>query len=373
MIYKRGSVWWFCFEFAGQRIRESTRTSNKAIARQAERHRHQQLERAANGIVKRAAPKQFAIAAKEWLSAKSATWKPKTYQAEELNVRHLLAHFGGVLLIDINAEDVSIYQKARLGKGAAPKTANLEIGTLRAILKRHRLWADLAPDVSFLRADREIGKALTRDEEARLLEACAASRSRALLPFVTIAFHTGMRRGEIQSLRWRQIDFLDRTVTVGESKTSAGTGRVIPLNQRALSTFQVWAANFPDRRHHHAVFPSKRYGVAGNGRTRLVYAVDPEKPIGTIKTAWSTAKHEAGVQCRFHDTRHSFATRVMERGASLSVVSAVMGWSASTTAMMAKRYGHIGAEAQRKALDTLVEPTEPPMSWGDSFSPASRS
>ena len=52
-------------------------------------------------------------------------------------------------------------------------------------------------------------------------------------------------------------------------------------------------------------------------------------------------------------------------------MASVMGWSASTTAMMAKRYGHIGAEAQRKALDSLVEPTAPSR-WSDDLSLASR-
>ena len=149
-------------------------------------------------------------------------------------MKHLRAHFGSLLLIDVSAEDIADYQKARLKKGAAPKTINLELGALRSIFKRHRLWANLTPDVTFLRADAEIGKALSAEEETRLLAACRASRSRALLPFVTVAFHTGMRRGEIQALRWDQIDFLNRTVTVGAAKTSAGSNRVIPLNERAF-------------------------------------------------------------------------------------------------------------------------------------------
>ena len=56
---------------------------------------------------------------------------------------------------------------------------------------------------------------------------------------MTLALHTGLRRGEIQALRWHQIDFLNRTLTVGASKTEAGTGRVIPLNNRALITLQT--------------------------------------------------------------------------------------------------------------------------------------
>ena len=361
MIYRRGEWWWYKFAFAGQLFQESARTKNQAIARRAERKRHQQLEESAHGIKRRVPPKQFAIAAKEWLEAKSATWKPKTYRAEELNVRHLVAHFGGVLLIDIDAEDVSIYQKFRLGEGAAPKTVNLELGALRAILKRHRLWTDLSPDVSFLRCEREIGKALTKDEESRLLAACLASTSHVLLPLVTTALYTGMRLGEVQGLRWRQINFLDRTVTVGESKTSAGSGRVIPLNELAYQVLQSWASSFPQRKTSDAVFPN-----LGKGRKRLAVSMNPEKPIFSIKTGWQNAKHESGVECRFHDLRHSCCTRLLERGASLSVVASVMGWSASTTALMAKRYGHIGAEAQRKALDSLVEPTEASR-WDDAL------
>ena len=283
MLYERGQMWWYRFRFAGRLFQESAKTTNKALARQAERHRHQQLELAANGIVKRAAPIRFAVAADEWLKLKQPTWKPTTYRTEELNVRHLRSHFGGLLLIDVSAEDVADYQKRRLKDGATPKTINLELGALRAILKRHRLWSNLAPDVSSLRADAEIGKALSAEEEERLLAACRASRSRALLPFVTIALHTGMRRGEIQAMRWAQLDFLGRTVTVGAAKTSAGSNRVIPLNERAFQTFQAWASNFPDREPHHAVFPTERYGVAGNGRKRVAYAVDPTKPIGSIK------------------------------------------------------------------------------------------
>lgn len=99
------------------------------------------------------------------------------------------------------------------------------------------------------------GKALTDDEELRMPDSCQHRRSRALLPVVTLALHTGMRRGEIQSLRWLQIDFLNRTLTVGATKTEAGTGRVIPLNERALMTLQTWATSFPERRPEHCVFP----------------------------------------------------------------------------------------------------------------------
>lgn len=354
MLYRRGAAWWYKFQFAGRVFRESAKTASKTLARQAEPKRHQQLEEAVHGIRKRTAPVTFGVAADDWMKLKKPTWAVKSYEVEEYNLKHLKPAFGSLLLIDITAEDIADYQKTRLKAGASPKTINLEVGTLRAILRRHRMWANMQPDVKMMPVHETTGKALTEDEEKRLLEACRCRRSRALLPVVTLALHTGMRRGEIQSLRWQQIDFLNRTLTVGATKTKAGTGRVIPLNKRALMTLQTWATNFPQREPEHCVFPREHYGLAGNNRTPHAKTMDPNTPVGDIKTAWQSAKAKAGVESRFHDLRHTACTRLLERGASLSVVASIMGWSASTTAKMAQRYGHIGSDAQRLALDALM-------------------
>lgn len=355
MLYRRGDVWWYKFRFAGRLFRESAKTSSKALARRAERKRHEQLEEAVHGIRKRTAPVTFAVAADDWLKLKKPTWAARSYEVEERNLKLLKPAFGSLLLIDISAENVADYQKSRSKARASPKTINLEVGTLRAVLRRHRLWAGLQPDVRMMTVRESVGKALSGDEEKRLLEACRRRRSRALLPVVTLALHTGMRKGEIQSLCWGQIDFLNETLTVGHTKTAAGTGRVIPLNERALATLKSWATNFPERKPEHYVFPWEHYGLAGNTRKPHAKTMDPTVPAGDVKTAWEAAKAQAQVACRFHDLRHTACTRLLERGASLSVVAAIMGWSASTTANMARRYGHIGSDAQRTALASLAK------------------
>lgn len=359
MLYRRGDVWWYKFQFAGRTFRESAKTASKTLARQAERKRHQQLEEAVHGIRKRTAPVTFAVAADDWMNLKKPTWAPKSYEVEERNMKHLKPAFGSLLLIDIGAEDIADFQKTRLKAGASPKTINLEVGSLRAVLRRHRMWANVQPDVKMMSVHETTGKALTDDEERLLLDSCRNRRSRALLPVVTLALHTGMRRGEIQSLRWLQVDFLKRTLTVGVTKTAAGCGRVIPLNERALMTLQTWATNFPERKPEHFVFPWEHYGLAGNERKPHAKTMDPNTPVGDIKTAWTSAKARAGVESRFHDLRHTACTRLLERGASLAVVASIMGWSAGTTAKMAKRYGHIGSDVQRTALDALVQAPRP--------------
>lgn len=118
---------------------------------------------------------------------------------------------------------------------------NLEVGTIRAILRRHRLWANLQPDVRMLAARDDIGQALSQKDEKKLLDACADSRSRSLLPAVLLALNTGMRYSELRLLRWTQVDLEKRTVRVGKSKTEAGTGRVIPLNNKATEVLKFWA------------------------------------------------------------------------------------------------------------------------------------
>ena len=83
--------------------------------------------------------------------------------------------------------------------------------------------------------------------------------------------------------------------------------------------------------------------------------MNPLAPIGDWKEAWESAKKRAGVQCRFHDLRHTGCTRMLEAGVPFSVVAVIMGWSASSAIRMAKRYGHIGHAARREAVEKLSQ------------------
>jgi integrase len=273
---------------------------------------------------------------------------------ERANLKHVTPYFGKMLLCDIGSDDIASYQAERVERGAAPKTVNLEVGTMRAILRKNRLWASIQPDVRMLRVREDVGRAITREEEAALLNACGTSRSRSLYPAVLIALNTCLRYSEIRLLRWGQVDLNSCALTVGHSKTESGTGRVLPLNDRAVAILGFWASLFPLREHGHFVFPSERYGASGDGSI-VVYDSDPTRPIGRWKEAWESAKVSAGVACRFHDLRHTGCTRMLEAGVPFSVVATIMGWSPSTTVRMSRRYGHIGQTAQRQAVNALHE------------------
>lgn len=398
-VYRPGSarVWWYDFIFEGQRVRESAKTRSKTIAKDAEKARRRELEESYNGIKRRDRAKLFSVAAEEWLALKALTLATSSHRIERANLKHLGPHFDRRLISDIQAKDVSCYQHNRIAEKASPKTINLEVGTLRSILRRNRVWAEIQQDVRMLPTLDDVGHALTSDEEGALLSACLRSRSRSLYPAVMLALNTGMRYSEIRLLRWKQIDFTGKLLTVGKSKTLTGTGRVIALNARILSILEMWATQFADRQPEHYIFPFEKCGARGEKdifgftATVILYGTDPTRPIGDWKEAWEKARERAAVilregidlekgqqspepkestsklsnkliqkkhqpeslNCRFHDLRHTAVTRLLEAGIPYPVVASMMGWSAATAIRMAKRYGHIGSHALREAADVL--------------------
>jgi integrase len=363
-LYQRGkkSTWWYEFVVHGRRYRESTGTTSEQLAQKIERKRHRELEAAAGGIeLQKVRPVLFGVAADDWLKLKEPMLAEKTRAMYTSDVAHLRPHFGKLLVTDITARDIADYIRARRQDSIADKSIRNELGTLRAVLKKHRRWEAIKDDVMLPKGREDVGQALSVEEEERLLVACAKSHSRSLVVAVTLALNTGMRHDEIRLLRWRQVDLKNEAITVGKSKTEHGTGRAVPLNQRALAVLQGWAQQFPARKPQHYVFASEKVGHSFEAGMMTAYDVDPAKPILSWKTSWTTARTAAGVSCRFHDLRHTTVTRLLERGASFATVATVMGWSPGTAMKMAKRYGHIGKSAQREALALLdMLPTKTP-------------
>src|SRR5215831_9391008 len=199
-VYRRGKIWWFRFKFAGQKIRESSKSTSKTVAQDAQRSRRRELERGYNGIDKSQRAQLFSVAAEVWQEAKNAHLSPRSVSIEKLNLKHLKPVFGGMLLCDISGDNIAAYQSRRLRQDAAPRAINLEVGTLRAILRKHRLWANIQPDVQMLRARDYVGRALTEDEEKALLTECRKSRSQVLFVAVEVALGTCMRYSEIRLL-----------------------------------------------------------------------------------------------------------------------------------------------------------------------------
>jgi len=348
-LYKRGDVWWYKFHFAGQEIRESSKSTSKTLAVNAERARRRELETSWNQIKPRKLPPLFCTASQDWLKSRTGI-APATERSYRLAISQLTKDFGKQLLCDISGENIAEFQGRRRRNGVSNRTINLEIGVLRAILRRYRMWEALAQDIDFLKEAPSPGRALSAEEETRLLSAASKSRCRSLYPVILLAINTGMRANEIRLLTWEQVNFLAKSLVVGKSKTTEGTGRVIPLNLRAMAVLTYWRGLFPNAQPKHFVFPTEKYGFAGNDRKSCSYAIDPSAPMQRWKVGWESARRAAKVSCRFHDLRHTFISRLAESQASDSTVMALAG---HVSRSMMERYSHIRMEAKRRAVDDL--------------------
>jgi len=330
-------------------IRESSMSESKTVAKEAERTRRRELEESWNQIKRRKLPPLFSVASADWLKTRTGI-APLTERSYKLSISHLTTAFGKQLLCDISGEDLATYQARRKREEVSNRTVNLELGVLRSILRRYRMWEAISADVDFLKENPSPGRALTAEEETRLLDAASKSRCRSLYPVIMLAINTGMRASEIRGLKWAQVDFLANSLTVGKSKTAAGTGRIIPLNARAVAVLSHWRGLFPGVEPVHYVFPHEKYGLAGNDRKQCAYEIIPTEPMHRWKVAWESARKAANVACRFHDLRHTFISRLAESQASDSTVMALAG---HVSRAMMERYSHIRMEAKRKAVDTL--------------------
>jgi integrase len=167
------------------------------------------------------------------------------------------------------------------------------------------------------------------------------------------------------------VDLENRCLKFGKDKTAAGTGRIIPLSQRAVAALSFWMTHFPERKPEHYVFPSERYGAGGDAFSPKAYHVDPSKPIGDIKEAWEAARLRAArilkskteetaseekiapLACRFHDLRHTAVSRMLNAGIPIAKVAKIVGWSPATMVRMAARYGHFSLNELRDAVESI--------------------
>lgn len=265
--------------------------------------------------------------------------------------------FLGRAMNDIHANEIDRWRAQRL-KEVKGSTCNRELTSLKACLNFavQRGVIDMNPIRMVKAMPEHLGapRFLTDDEEGRLRAALAeaddkAKRGRSsanewrkvrdyellpdietypdhFTPMVLVSLSTGLRLGELTKLAWSRV-FLDtRTLRVEAVTSKARKERLIPLNNECLQVLTAWKAQSDD--------------VTG-----LVF------PVQSVKTAWRTITKQAGIKARWHDLRHTFASRLVQRGASLTVVRELLGHS---DFKLTQRYA-INTDANRMDAVTLLD------------------
>jgi len=238
-LTKRGKTWHTHFFVDGQRFLQSLETSDW---REAQKKEKELIARASQGklasLSQQFSKLTFKEAGDKNLAERIAQLAPRSVQTERERLKPLCSVFGPVKVHRITVEMIRTYVADRKAANVANKTINLELGVLRGVMKRAKLWHHFSDEIKPLPVHSQIGRAMTLDEKLRLAKTAALKPKwqNARLAMV-LALNTTMRACEIKALRWYDVDFLSGTVTIRKSKTEAGQ-RMIPLNQDALSTMR---------------------------------------------------------------------------------------------------------------------------------------
>jgi len=259
---------------------------------------------------------------------------------------HLLPTFGTMRLEDVSVPAIEAW-KARLTVSNRTKVKILTIlnGVLERARKVHHLPRNPMVDVERPRHRRKVsGIDVFSPEEVMALVRAADSEQDAAI-YLTAGF-TGLRRGELVALRWRDVDFAGRRVRVTASYTSelstpkSGSVRSVPLTRQVAEVLARLAAREHWTDDDDLVFP----GVAGS-------FLD----ASALSRRYKAALGRAGLrQLRFHDLRHTFGTQSVAKGATLIQVQAWMGHADTQTTMAYQHYApsHDEADLLDRAFDT---------------------
>jgi len=255
----------------------------------------------------------------------------RSWRRDEISLDHLIEFLKGKFLSEITGETIEKYRAQRKADGVSPSTINRELACLKTCFSKAVEWKLIkenpARTVKKFREPHSRERILTPDESRRLL----AAASPALRPVLIIALNTGMRRSEILSLRWKDVDFIKGRILIGDSKS--GKSRMIPMNAAAFEALR----GIEKRAEAEFVFENPETGT---------HVLD-------VKTAFKGACRRAGVKgARFHDLRHTALWHMVEVGADLVTVSQIAGHS---TIQMTLRYCHPGEDTQRRAVEKLGE------------------
>jgi len=282
-------------------------------------------------------------------------------------LKTICKEFGNTRLDAITVWNFEKWRAKRVKAGRSKVTVNRDLGALKSALNRAVEWKviDHNPlaEVKCMRTDASAKiRYLSKAEETKLREALETreaglreARTRGnqwradrgyelrsalpayadhMGPMMLTSINTGLRRGELFNLDWKNVDLHTKLITIEGSGAKSGQTRHIPLNDEVHGVLKQWKAQQESAQG--IVFPSK-----------------DGKPFTTIKTAWAGLLDAAKIKdFRWHDLRHTFASNLVMAGVDLNTVRELLGHS---DIKMTLRYAHLAPEHKADAVARLVQ------------------
>jgi integrase len=319
-------IWWIRYVDANGKLHRE-RVGPKGLAQRAYEKRKTQVRenRFFPEILLRAKGLTFARAMDDYIKRKEPVWKAWTEWkriGEKWKER-----FNGRYLKSIQRAEIE-EQVSAMARGRKPGTVNRHLTLLKAFLRdalaTGKLETDPARFVKKLRENNQRVRFLSEAEEQRLFEALP----KKYRPAVRFAILTGMRRAEIFDLEWRDIDLLNQIATIREPKE--GTSKRLPIS---TAVRDLLVRELP------------KEGAERNAFLRVF----PFNPHNFANRVFTPTVRGAEIQdFRFHDLRHTFASRLAMKGVDLATIGRLMGHHGIR---MTERYAHLTDERLRTAVE----------------------
>ena len=303
-----------------------------------------------------------------FLDKRYEPWVKVERKTGEAMVRRIRTCFVDLLdrpMVEISPWVIDKWRAQRLREKRAATTVNRDIVALKSALGKAVEWSLIArhplASVKPLKTDAR-GKVryLSKDEEERLRKALVdremklrAGRESAnewrrqrgyplypdisrstfadhLRPMLLLALNTGLRRGELFNLCWGDVNLQTCTLTIAGHRAKSGQTLHIPLNDEAVSALREWKT----------------------ADTGLVFPGKDGKPLDNVRKSWETVLEAAKITgFRFHDLRHTFASKLVMAGVDLNTVRELLGHA---DLKMTLRYAHLAPEHKADAVARLV-------------------
>jgi len=305
-------------------------------------------------------PKRITV--REWLNTwlkdyKKNALRINTYEIYEILInKHIIPALGGAAVQELRPEHIQKLYNDKIAEGLSPRSVRhlhtILRGALRQAMKNRLISYDVSESVTLPALKKGQARALTLKEQAKFL---AAAEDDPLYPAFMLLMTTGLRRGELLGLRWRNVNLTKKYLEIEENfvpvkggavyqqpKTEKSKGRV-PLIKPAVECL---------KKHRQQMLAEGLYD-----KDRPVFCNDAGGPImpRSFNHRFEKLREKAGIgkDVTVHSLRHTFATRLLERGVSMREVQELLRHEEMSTT--ADIYSHVSEELKRAAAERLTD------------------
>jgi integrase len=334
-VYERNGHYYVRYSHNGKIVRKSAGKKGvitKTVAKQFldEEKRKARLDEL--GMDKRKIP-TLEVFSKEYINYQTNIKQKRSWKKDQEHLKQFCGEFGNLKLSEIKVKHIDDYKLKRVNE-VKPVTVNRELEVLRHLFYLARKWDKFVGDnpvakAGLFKTESQRMRILTPEEEINLLK----SSEPHLKPIIQTALMTGMRKGELLSLRWDDVNLDTNILTIRAEVSKSKKTRKVPISSslKKLLLEQKLKTGF-----------SGQVFLTPEGRP---YS---RKNPGALKRTFYTTLKRSGIKgLVFHDLRHTCATRMAERGASIIAVKEILGHSDIKTTM---KYFH-----PEKSLNEAVE------------------